>query len=300
MNQSELYLMLTVTDRKRMPDFVRLYRDRKLENHILSLGFGTAEARYMRLLGLDETEKMVCLTVVTGRKWLEVKKGMSVRLRIEAPGVGIAFIVPLSAVAGKRELMWLTDGQGYEKGAETALKGTEQELLVVIANQGYNEQVMDAAREAGARGGTVIHARGTGQNQAERFLGISLASEKDVVLIVAPSEKKADMMQKIMRDAGPGSKAGAVVFALPVTDTAGMVLRPRSEELEESDLRAAGETTVPETGAAPAPENQPGAVEAASAPEIVPETPAPEERISAAEPFAAEESPMNEQEEREE
>ena len=236
MNQSELYLMLTVTGRKRMPDFMKLYRDRGLETHILSIGHGTAGARYMRLLALDDTEKMVCMTVVTGRKWREVKKGMSVRLHIEAPGVGVAFVVPLSAMGGKRELMWLTDGQGYEKGAETALKGTEQELLVVIANQGYNEQIMDAAREAGARGGTVIHARGTGQDQAERFLGISLASEKDLLLIVTPSENKADMMQKIIREAGPGTRAGAVVFALPVTDTAGMSLRPQSEELEEGDL----------------------------------------------------------------
>ncbi len=228
--------MLTVTGRKRMPDFMKLYRDRGLETHVLSIGHGTAGARYMRLLALDDTEKMVCMTVVTGRKWREVKKGMSVRLHIEAPGVGVAFVVPLSAMGGKRELMWLTDGQGYEKGAETELKGTEQELLVVIANQGYNEQIMDAARAAGARGGTVIHARGTGQDQAERFLGISLASEKDLLLIVTPSENKADMMQKIIREAGPGTRAGAVVFALPVTDTAGMILRPQSEELEEGDL----------------------------------------------------------------
>ena len=235
MNHSDLYLMMTVTGRDRMPDFMRLYRDKGLESHFLSLGHGTADQRYMRLLALNETEKMICMTVVTGRKWLEVKKAMSVRLRIEAPGVGIAYIVPLSAFGGKRELMFLTDGQGYEKGEEAALKGTEQELLVVIGNQGYSEQIMDAARAAGARGGTVIHARGTGQDKAERFLGISLASEKDVILIVTPSEKKTEMMQRIIREAGPETKAGAIVFALPVTDTAGMTLRPRSEELEEGE-----------------------------------------------------------------
>ena len=249
MNHSELYLMMTVTGRNRMPDFMKLYRDKGLETHVLSLGHGTAGKKYMRMLALDETEKMVCLTVVTGRKWREVKKAMSVRLRIEAPGVGIAYIVPLSAVGGKRELMFLTDGQGYEKGAETALKGTEQELLVVINNQGYSEQIMDAAREAGARGGTVVHARGTGQDQAERFLGISLASEKDVILIVTSSEMKAEMMQNIMRKAGPGTKAGAIVFALPVTDTAGMILRPQSEELEEDAEDAGMPEEKAETGA---------------------------------------------------
>lgn len=233
LNHSDLYLMMTVTGRTGMPDFIRLYKDKGLDSHLISLGHGTAAEMYMRLLALDETEKMVCMTVVTGRKWLEVKKAMSVRLRIEAPGVGIAYIIPLSAIGGKRELMFLTDGQDYERGAETVLKGTEQELLVVICNQGYNEQVMDAARAAGARGGTVIHARGTGQEKAEKFLGISLASEKDIILIVTPTEKKAGMMQQIMKDAGVGTRAGAIVFAVPVTDTAGMILREQSEELED-------------------------------------------------------------------
>ena len=235
MNQSELYLMMTVTGREKIPDFIRLYQDKGLETHLLSLGHGTAPQHYLRYMALDETEKTVILSVITGRKWLEVKKAMSVRLRIEAPGVGIAYIVPLSSVGGKRELMFLTDGQGFEKGEEQALKGPEQELLMVICNQGYSEMVMDAARTAGARGGTVIHARGTGQQKAERFLGISLASEKDIILIVTAIETKKDMIHQIMKDAGPETKAGAIVFSLPVTDTAGMTLRPQSEEFEDTD-----------------------------------------------------------------
>ncbi len=241
MNHSELYLMLTVTGRERMQDFIRLYRDKGLDIHYISLGHGTATRRYMRYLALSDVEKMVCLTVVTGRKWLEVKKAMSVRLRIEAPGVGIAFIVPLASVGGKRELMFLTAGQDFMKGAEQTLKGTEQELLIVICNQGYSEQVMDAARKANVRGGTVIHARGTGQDKAEQFLGISLASEKDLVLIVTPSETKVEMTQHIIHDAGPGTRAGAIVFTLPVTDTAGMTLRPQSEALEDEPDEGAPE-----------------------------------------------------------
>ncbi len=256
MNQSELYLMTTVTGRDRMPDFIRLYKDKGLEIHYISLGRGTADGKYLRYLALDETEKMVCLTVVTGRKWLEVKKAMSVRLRIEAPGVGIAYVTPLSAVGGKRELMFLTDGQGFEKREEKTLKGTEQELLVVIGNQGYSEQIMDAARAAGARGGTVIHARGTGQEKSERFLGISLAREKDVILIVTPIEKKVEMIQGIIHDAGPETKAGAIVFSLPVTDTAGMTLRPQSEELVEEETGEAAEEAARSDGAADEQKNE--------------------------------------------
>ena len=233
MNQSDLYLMTTITGRDRLPDFVNLYKDKSLETHFISLGYGTADEQILKIMALDRTEKAVCFTVVTGRKWLELKHAMSVRFHIEAPGVGVAFVMPLSSIGGKRELMFLTDGQNYQKGEEKTLKGTEQELLIVIGNQGYSEQIMDAARSAGARGGTVLHARGTGMQKAEQFLGISLGSEKDIVLIVTATEGKNSMMHSIMTEAGPGTPAGAVVFSIPVEDTAGMILRPQSEDLEE-------------------------------------------------------------------
>ncbi len=98
------------------------------------------------------------------------------------------------------------------------------ELIVVIANQGYTELAMDAARGAGAYGGTVIHAKGTGMEQAEKFMGVSLASEKEIIFIVAKSEQKNDIMKAVMEQAGLQSKAKSIVFSLPVTDTAGLRL----------------------------------------------------------------------------
>ena len=110
------------------------------------------------------------------------------------------------------------------------MKETKYELLLAIANQGYTEQIMDAARAQGAGGGTVIHAKGTGMEHAEQFLGFSLASEKEIVLIVVPHEKKNAIMRAIMDQAGLTSDAKAVVFSLPVTSTAGM----RLMEMEEA------------------------------------------------------------------
>ena len=79
---------------------------------------------------------------------------------------------------------------------------------------------MDAAREAGAAGGTTINAKGTGAG-AEKFFGLSLAVEKEMVFIVASVDKKKDIMKAIMQKAGVDTKAHALVFSLPVSDTAG-------------------------------------------------------------------------------
>ena len=95
-----------------------------------------------------------------------------------------------------------------------------QELIIAIYQKGYTEVVMDAAREAGARGGTTIAAKGTVAG-SDRFFGMSLAEEKEIVMIVSSAEQKKDIMKSIMQKAGIDTKAHALVFSLPVTDTAG-------------------------------------------------------------------------------
>ena len=105
-----------------------------------------------------------------------------------------------------------------------------QKLLLVKPQTFMNESglsVMDAARSAGAGGGTVLHAKGTGRARAQKFFGVSLADEKDVVYIVAHADEKAAIMQAIADNAGPGTRAGAICFSLPISQVAG--LRERDE-----------------------------------------------------------------------
>ena len=105
------------------------------------------------------------------------------------------------------------------------MKDTKYELIVVIAIHGYSEEVMDAARAEGAGGGTVIHAKGTGLEKAEKFLGVSIADEKEIIYIVAKTADKNAIMKSIMENAGMNSRAKSVVFSIPVTDTAGLRLQ---------------------------------------------------------------------------
>ncbi len=227
---SEVYLMVTITSREKLPAFLDLYNKRKLPMGLVSLGYGTAKDEVLDMLGLDRSEKAICLKVVTGEVWKETKWHLRKKLYIDVPDTGIAFIVPVSSIGGRRELAFLLSGQDFRKGEESVMKDTTMELLIIISNQGHNDLVMDAAREAGAYGGTVLHARGTGVNQSELFFGVSLASEKDMTFIVTQKSKKNAIMQAVMQKAGIGTAAQSIVFSLPVTDTAG--LNTNSEENE--------------------------------------------------------------------
>ena len=227
---SELYWMVNIINGNRAKKFSTLYHECGVPVVLETSGNGTAVSEVLNLFGLEATEKKLLFSVVTGEKWKEIKQGLRRRLEIDIPGRGIAFIIPMSSIGGKKALMFLTAGQDYVKGEETTLKDTEYELLMVIANQGYSDVIMDAARAENARGGTVIHARGTGMQQAEKFLGVTVAEEKEILMIVTKKKDKNVIMKSIMKNAGIESKARAIVFSLPVTDTAGMRLLDEDEE----------------------------------------------------------------------
>ena len=227
---SELSLMVTITSRKVTRRFLHFYEEMGLPVSFNTLGNGTASSEILDYFGLDGSEKSVLFHVITDSRWKEVKRQLRLKMNIDIPGIGIAFLVPLSSIGGIKALNYLTAGQDYVKGEESSLKDTKYELLVTIANQGYTEQIMDAARKVHAAGGTVIHAKGTGTHLAEKFMGVTLVPEKEMVFIVVRKSQKNAIMKAIMDEAGTGTKAGAIVFSLPVTDTAGMRMM---EEIEE-------------------------------------------------------------------
>ena len=217
-------MMTTIVDRKIAQRYVDLYQENNLHVMYLSLGFGTASNDILDYLGLESTEKAVAFSVLEEESWHMIKKQLEKKLKIDAPGGGIAFTIPLSSIGGKKTLEFLLESQDYQKGEESSLQNTAHELIVVIAQQGYTELIMDAAREAGAYGGTVIHAKGTGMEAADKFLGVSLAAEKEILFIVTKTEQKKDIMKAVMEHAGLDTKAKAITFSLPVTDTAGLRL----------------------------------------------------------------------------
>lgn len=219
-----IFLMITIVDRKSARKYIDIYQKNDLHITLTTLGLGTVNNEMMDYLGFESNEKAVIFSVLLENHWAAIKKQMEKVLKIDAPGGGISFIIPLSSIGGRKVLEFLLETQNYEKEEETILKDTEHELIVVIAEQGYTNLVMDAARSAGAYGGTVIHAKGTGMELAEKFMGISISAEKELIFIVTKTELKNPIMKAIIENAGPKSKARAITFSLPVTDTAGLRL----------------------------------------------------------------------------
>ena len=217
----ELYYVIAITDPDRGESMSALYRGAGLHMILAMLGRGTATSEHLSVYGLDATEKVVISGVASGEEAAQLLKAAKRKLFIDIPGNGVMLAVPLKSVSSGRALAYLTDGGAAASGGVPTMH-FEHELIVVILNEGHSDMVMDAARGAGAGGGTVLHAKGTGGIGTEKFFGVSLADEKDVIYIVASGKEKAAIMNAINKEAGPATRAGAISFSLPVSDVAGL------------------------------------------------------------------------------
>lgn len=221
----ELYYLIAVTDAERGEAMNALYHEAGLPMILSTPGHGTAKSEHLAVYGLDQTPKTVTSAIASGAQAAQLLKAAKRKLFIDIPGNGILLTVPLKSVAGGKTLAYLTNDL---KTGGTPSMEFKHELIVVILNEGCADFVMDAARAAGAGGGTVLHAKGTGAKHGEKFLGVSLADEKDLVYIIAHADEKADIMRAIHEQAGPGTKACAICFSLPISSVAG--LREREKE----------------------------------------------------------------------
>lgn len=220
----DLYFFIAISKRSDAEEFISLFQRLEVPRLYSTLAHGTARSQTLDLLGIEQSEKTIHQTVITHNKMHELIDALENELQIDLPDRGIALAIPLASIATKKALDFFSGDHAEDEMIENEQKTAEMELIVVICNKGHTDEVMSAAREAGAGGGTVIHAKGTGAAYADKFFGISIMDEKELIYIVSKKESRSAIMTAIIEHAGAGTKAHAVVFSVPVTDTAGFRL----------------------------------------------------------------------------
>lgn len=211
---NKLIMMITILKRSVSEDAISFLNSEGISLTLGRYGTGTAPSVTSEIFVPDK-EKCVLFSFVPFAK----SKRLMQNLISKFSHAGIAFSVPITSVGGKSVLEYLVGNNEVEEVNEMEVK-IENELIVAVANRGYTEFVMNVAKEAGASGGTVIHARGTGEEASEKFFGATLGAEKEMIFIVTSKENKNNIMDAIMKKAGINSEAKAFVFSLPVIDVA--------------------------------------------------------------------------------
>lgn len=211
---NNLVMMIAITKRELSEVAISFLNKEGISLTLGRYGRGTATGELAKLF-LPDREKCVLFSTMP---YVISKKIMS-ELLSNVCHNGIAFTVPITSVGGVSVLKFLSGKNTFDEVENMEVK-FENELIIAVTNRGYTDNVMAVAREAGARGGTVIHARGTGDEASEKFFGTTLGAEKEMIFIVVEKKDKNNIMNAIMEKAGINSEAHTFVFSIPVIDTA--------------------------------------------------------------------------------
>ena len=187
---------------------------------------GTAPSEMIDILGLGDPDKIILVSIVTRPEGEEILKRMKKDLKLGSVNSGIAFTLPLNGASNM--IVHLADRPEnklvklQERKEGTAMGEANHVLITVVINQGYSEEVMTTAREAGAVGGTVVHSRQVANQDTVARCGMNLQEEKETLLIVADQEDKVKIMQAISGKWGINSDAKGVVISLPIDSAIGI------------------------------------------------------------------------------
>lgn len=94
--------------------------------------------------------------------------------------------------------------------------------IFAVVNNGFSEEAMDAARAAGAKGGTILHGRGTISKEAESAFNITIQPDKEIVMILAKADQIDGILKALYTAIGTATKAQGIVFAIPVDESIGL------------------------------------------------------------------------------
>ncbi len=189
-------LVCAIVDHGKGEKLARLLREKGASGGTILLGRGSEQSALLHFLELADSEKDILMTLVGEEEREEVIKAIHDFPLAHPHKSDMAFIIPLEGARMK--------------------EASDHELISVIVNRGFADDIMDAARKAGAKGGTIIHARGTGTAHDEKFFGITIVPEKEQVLILSEREKASTIRKAIEELPCLKTPGMGIIFSMPV------------------------------------------------------------------------------------
>lgn len=222
-SESRLEALITIIDKDLGDDLLELYKEYEIPVALMVYGYGSAKPKIFEMLGYGGPKKIISFSIHSKRTSDLIMSRLYDDIDICRPGTGIAFSINISSVSRVlSDVCKKADDKlkSERKDMSTVLK-EPYHLIIAIVNSGYFEEVMEAAKEAGASGGTLIHAKSIGSKEAIKYLGITLQPEKDLAMILARQEDRHAIMESITAKAGLKTEAMGSCFSLPVDSVLG-------------------------------------------------------------------------------
>ena len=221
---SPLGIVITVVREGMGSGVVALANKHEAAASFLCSGLGTSTSDFYDVLGFGEEKKNVIFTILRLAKWPAFRAELDTRLNTSRVTKGISCIIKIGALGGISTYKFLANQRFQETQEETNMPQSDikYDTIFAIVNDGFTDVVMTAARAAGARGGTIITARGTGNKEIEKFDGVRITPEKQIVMIMVDRSIKEAVLEGVNNAVGFATKGQGIVFSVPTTDVLGM------------------------------------------------------------------------------
>ncbi len=208
-------LLVTIVERSQGKAMRKLYAEHGVEWHYQSTGLGTAPSELLDVLGFGTAERDVLFSFAEENRVGNLLFDLNNDLRGTVQSKGIAFSVPLTGINNLVAAVLLQSENRMEEEVKIMEKSNNS-LILVAVNQGHTDQVMETAKKAGARGGTILRAHFSGPEESEQFYGITLQAEKEIIVILATNQTRNLIMEMINKEHGVNSEAGALICSTAV------------------------------------------------------------------------------------
>lgn len=220
----KLRLLFLITSQKMAAKVGYLFEQSAVPIHYRVWATGTATSEVLDILGLGTQEKRLILSVLPKETADAMLLKIHKALKIGTVNSGIAYTVPINGASkvAFRMLSGINQDTQSTKKETPSMNEKSNAMIVAVINRGYSEDVMTAARKAGAGGGTVLNSRSVVDDSAMPNLGTNFSEEKELVLIVANAETKLAIMQAISENCGIQTEAKGIVYSLPIDNVIGL------------------------------------------------------------------------------
>lgn len=216
--KGEMKLIVSFVERGQGNGLVRFYESHHVTMNLHSIGVGTASSDLLDVLGIGSSEKDVLFSLASGETAQRLMKRLRDSLR-NMKEKGIVFTMPLTGM--NHIVATVLERQGAENKAGGAeMEHNDASLILVMVNQGHTDEVMNTARGAGARGGTIIRSRFTGSEELAQLYESVGHAEKEIIAMVTPNSLRNAIMETINKKHGLKSDAGAIILSLGIDEIA--------------------------------------------------------------------------------
>ncbi|HJD22989.1 MAG TPA: transcriptional regulator [Firmicutes bacterium] len=194
-------------------------------------GQGTAPSELMDIFGFGGTARLITIGFLPKFAVKELFEKTGRQFAFQQKGGGIVITIPITGLQSPLFQMLNDEARtAMEKRIDERIQGDMAEIhekskhtvIWVSVAAGYSDEVIDTARSAGAKGGTILRGRRRNSEHVRQHFGISMQDEQEFVMIVAPREKKTGIMSAICEAYGLRTPAHGTVISLPVDDAIGL------------------------------------------------------------------------------